>query len=72
LQGRAVYVEFGNRFCSKSGKPLFVKYAWEKANNSLQEILKGYWSDPPGFKIYTARLGVDEQPKTKQYGLQTS
>jgi hypothetical protein len=67
---RAVYVEFGNRVCSKSGKPLFGKYAWEKANNILREILKGYWSDPPGFSFYTARLGVDGQPKTNQYGLQ--
>jgi hypothetical protein len=32
--------------------------------------LKGYWSDPPGFSFYTARLGVDGQPKTNQYGLQ--
>ena len=67
---RAVYVEFGNRVCSKSGKPLFGKYAWEKANNILKEILKGYWSDPPGFSFYTTRLGVDGQPKTNKYGLQ--
>jgi hypothetical protein len=67
---RAVYVEFGNRVCSKSGKALFGKHAWEKANNILREILKGHWSDPPGFSFYTARLGVDGQPKTNQHGLQ--
>jgi hypothetical protein len=36
-QVRAVCVEFRNRVCSKSGKPLFGKCAWEKANNILRE-----------------------------------
>jgi hypothetical protein len=47
----AVFVTFGSKIDSNTGKPLFNKAAWMKANNLLKEILLGYYSDPPGFNF---------------------
>ncbi|EJK75836.1 hypothetical protein THAOC_02434 [Thalassiosira oceanica] len=65
---RAVYKLFGNIKDSFTGKPLFNKEAWKKANNILEEILLGFYSDPPGFNFYNTRLdnGV---PMTNKYGM---
>ena len=65
---RAVYKFFGNVKDSVTGKPLFNKEAWKKANNVLEEVLLGFYSDPPGFNFYNVRLdnGV---PKTNKYGM---
>eukprot|EP00986_Skeletonema_menzelii_P002826 scaffold824_cov151-Skeletonema_menzelii.AAC.1 len=45
---RAVFVLFGKMVDSESKKPLFNKKTWKSANNVLNEILSGYYSDPPG------------------------
>jgi hypothetical protein len=49
---RAVYVVYGPA-ADETGKPLFNKAAWAKADNVLKEILSGHASDPPGFAFYT-------------------
>jgi len=66
---RAVFVKFGSKVDSKTGKPLFNKRAWTKAKNLLKEILLGYYSDPPGFNFYTIELDSDGSPKTDKYGI---
>jgi hypothetical protein len=66
---RAVYVLFGNKSDSKTNKPLFNKRAWNKANNVLNEILLGYYSDPPGFSFYTSRLDKRGEPMVDKYGI---
>lgn len=53
---RAVFEVFGSRVDSKSNKPLFNKTCWKKANNLLNEILKGYYSDPPGIDLYKLKM----------------
>ena len=66
---RAVYKLFGNIKDSKTGKPLFNKEAWEKAKNVLSEILCGFYSDPPGFNLYTTRLR-NNKPIRNEYGME--
>ncbi|GMI54806.1 hypothetical protein ScalyP_jg2691, partial [Parmales sp. scaly parma] len=46
---RAVYAAFGDRKDSTKAdsKPLFTKTAWKKAKKNLNNIKKGYVSDPP-------------------------
>ncbi|GMI59793.1 hypothetical protein ScalyP_jg370, partial [Parmales sp. scaly parma] len=46
---RAVYAAFGDRKDSTKAdsKPLFTKTAWKKARKNLDNIKKGYVSDPP-------------------------
>ena len=67
---RAVFVTFGPKIDSKTGRPLFNKAAWIKANNLLREILLGFYSDPPAFNFYRLRLGTDGGPVVDKYGLQ--
>lgn len=45
---RAVFAMYGSMIDSKTNKPLFNAKAWAKAKGVLREILKGYYSDPPG------------------------
>jgi hypothetical protein len=66
---RAVFVTFGSKVDSKSGKPLFNKLAWLKANNLLHEILLGLFLDPLGYNFYTLELDADGNPKTDKYGI---
>ena len=66
---RAVFVLFGNMKDSKSKKPLFNKKAWGSAKNVLREILRGYYSDPPGVQWYTKRLKKDGAVATNKYGM---
>ena len=44
---RAVYVTFGNKRDSQTGEPLFDDAAWKKAQELLDEIKEGYYTDPP-------------------------
>jgi hypothetical protein len=67
---RAVFVLFGNMVDSKTKKPLFNKKAWKSANNVLDEILRGYYSDPPGVQWYTKRLKKDGSVATNKYGME--
>lgn len=53
---RAVFAFYGVKVCSHTGKPLFNETSWKKANNVLEEILKGYASDVPGETYYRLRL----------------
>eukprot|EP00956_Cyclotella_meneghiniana_P024296 scaffold48632_cov22-Cyclotella_meneghiniana.AAC.1 len=56
---RAVFAMYGAMLDSKTGKPLFNAKAWSKANGVLREILKGYYSDPPGVSMYNKRTRKD-------------
>ena len=55
---RAVYAAFGDRKDSTKAdsKPLFTKTAWRKAKNNLDNIKKGYVSDPPDVNRYFHKL----------------
>ena len=65
---RAVFVLFGNKIDSKTGKPLFNAEAWKKANNVLKEILAGHFSDPPGIPIYELIFDSDGAPMLNALG----
>ncbi|KAL7547330.1 hypothetical protein ACHAWF_010649 [Thalassiosira exigua] len=65
---RAVFVMHGSSIDSKSGKPQFNDDAWSKANNLLEEILRGYYLDPPGEQMYTMKLNLDGSVKRNKYG----
>jgi len=67
---RAVFVLFGKLVDSKTKKPLFNAKAWKCANNVLDEILLGYYSDPPGVQWYTKRLKKDGTVATNKYGME--
>lgn len=66
---RSVFVLFGGKLDSKSKMPLFNTRAWKKANNVLKEVLKGFYSDPPGISFYTNRLDRRGEPMVDQYGI---
>jgi len=66
---RAVFITFGNKIDSSTGRPLFNAAAWTKANNVLKEIQLGYYSDPPGHNFYTIRLTDEGTPKEDKYGI---
>ncbi|KAL7525102.1 hypothetical protein ACHAXR_003597, partial [Thalassiosira sp. AJA248-18] len=66
----AVYALYGNMVDSKSEKPLFNDAAWVKADNVLKEILCGYYSDPPGFNMYTKRLRADGSVMKNKYDME--
>ncbi|CAJ1958310.1 unnamed protein product [Cylindrotheca closterium] len=65
---RAVFVSFGGMIDSTSKKPLFNKTAWKKANNILKEILRGYYSDPPGYSFYSTKFNKRGEPMVNAYG----
>jgi hypothetical protein len=46
---KSAIVAFETKMDSSTGSPLFNMGAWAKANNILEEIQQGYFSDPPGF-----------------------
>jgi hypothetical protein len=39
------------------------------ANSVLKEILLGYYSDPPGYPLYTNRLGKKGEPMVDKFGI---
>ena len=55
-RARAVFELFGNKIDSESKKPLFKNDTWKKVNVVLKEILKGFYSDPPGEVLYKYEL----------------
>ena len=66
----AVYVMYGSMKDSKTQTPLFNDRAWKKAENVLKEILEGYYSDPPGFGMYTKRLRSDGTVMQNSFGME--
>jgi hypothetical protein len=66
---RAVFALYGGMKDSKTGKPLFNAKAWVKARGILNEILEGYYSDPPGMCMYTKRLRRNGSVRTNKYGM---
>ena len=66
-----MFVTYGN-IKDKKGNPLFNAEAWKKANNILKEILRGYYSDPPGVSMYTKKLCSNGSGlvKTNKYGME--
>ena len=66
---RAVYAVFGHLKDSVTGRPLFNDAAWKRADNVLNEILLGLYSDPPSEKFYTIRLRENGTEMTNKYGM---
>ena len=56
---RAVFAIYGTMIGSKAGMPLFNKQAWAKAENLIEDILLGYYSNTPGACIYRKQLNKD-------------
>ncbi|KAJ6536480.1 hypothetical protein DFH09DRAFT_1091440 [Mycena vulgaris] len=54
-----VYNVFGNAPDAETGRPLFDKKAWEKANAVLELAREGYLSDIEGVVLYE-KAGLDE------------
>ncbi|KAG6894804.1 hypothetical protein C0992_004572, partial [Termitomyces sp. T32_za158] len=46
---------FGSLQDSKTGMPLFNAKCWDIAKNALENIRRGYYSDPPGVTLYYPR-----------------
>ena len=59
-----VIYDFGPLLCAKSNQPLFNDKAWDISINVLENIRRGFYSDPPGHQLYFA-TGPDK------YGLPT-
>ena len=68
---RAVYVLYGNMIDSKTKQPLFNATSWKKADNVLNKIRRGFYSDPPGIQWYTRRQNEDGSTTTNKYGMET-
>lgn len=46
---------YGPLLDPKTGNPLFNQQAWEVATNVLENIRRGYYSDPPNIPFYYSR-----------------
>eukprot|EP00956_Cyclotella_meneghiniana_P034536 scaffold105890_cov72-Cyclotella_meneghiniana.AAC.1 len=66
---RAVFAMYGSMKDSKTQRPLFNAKAWGKAKGVLREILKGYYSDPPGVSMYNKKKQKDGSVKKNKYGM---
>ena len=64
-----MYAVFGHLKDSKSKKRLFNEKAWKKADNVLNEILLGLYSDPPGFNFYTIRFQENGKQMRNKYDM---
>jgi hypothetical protein len=53
---RAVFALYGPMIDSGTGKPLFTKKSWKKADGVLNELLQGLYSDPLGISMYTKKV----------------
>lgn len=51
----AVLSKFGPLKDAKTGEPLFNDEAWKIAENVLENIRRGLYSDPPGVQLYYIR-----------------
>lgn len=47
-----VIEKFGPLKDAKTGQPLFNKTCWDLAKNFLENVRRGYYSDPPGVQLY--------------------
>ena len=65
----AVYECFGPKVDSKSGKALFNKDCWVKAKGVLNEVMEGYYSDPPGEEMYKYELTKSGEVKRDSMGI---
>ena len=54
---------------SKTGKPLFNVAAWKRADNTLSEILLGFYSDPPNEQFYTICFRGNGTEMTNTYDM---
>jgi hypothetical protein len=50
-----VIQKFGPLQDAVTGQPLFNNTSWEAARTVLENIQQGYYSDPPGFQLYSTR-----------------
>jgi len=61
------FFKFGDKVDSKSGKALFNKNAWKKANDVLVEVLLGHCSYPPGYAFYSYKLSIKAELMQNKY-----
>jgi hypothetical protein len=66
---RAIYALYGPQLDKTTGRQLFNKAAWGKANNVLAEILAGYAADPPGVQFYYQSLNAKGEPAFDEHGI---
>lgn len=66
---RAVFEVYGLKVDRETGKALFNKVAWKKANGVLKEIIQGHYSDPPGIPMYKFKLTPAGDIKRDQFGI---
>ena len=67
---RSVFVIFGHRKDLKTGVALFRnKKMWVQAQNILDDIEIGYYSDPPGVDFYHYIVNEDGAIKTDKHGI---
>lgn len=60
----AVFQAYGPLKDCKTGQPVFNEAAWNLAENTLENIRNGYYSDPPGIQLYMV-IGQDKDGLTK-------
>lgn len=61
-----VFAKFGPLTDAATNKPLFNQAAWDQARNILQNVQKGFYSDPPGVQLYYLQ-GLDKDGLMKYY-----
>ena len=49
---KTLFDQMGGMTCSKSGEKLFSPLNYKEAANLLEAVKRGYFSDPPGIKLY--------------------
>ncbi|KAJ1530052.1 hypothetical protein HK096_008731 [Nowakowskiella sp. JEL0078] len=54
-----VFEKYVPMLCSRTGNKLFSKVTWNEANNLLDTIRRGHFSDPPGVSFYS-EIGQDK------------
>ena len=59
-----VFQKFGPLRDAITGSPLFNEKAWEIAHNALENVRRGFYSDPPGIQLYYV-FGKDKYNLTK-------
>jgi hypothetical protein len=66
---RAVFEVFGPKVDPKTSKSLFNTIAWTKAKGVLKEMLRGFYSDPPGEIMYKYELLSTGEIKRDGFGI---
>lgn len=59
----AVFQAYGPLKDATTGQPLFNDASWDKVQSILKNVQMGYYSDPPGLRLYTIQ-GKDKDGLT--------